>query len=112
MPAMRKTVVLDDFDGKELPEDTKPINLSMGRTTYSLYLSEKSHQALLKALDPFIKDADTTTPGATRHAASTASGRTKKELADIRAWAKDNGHEVSERGRIKGEVIKAFEAAK
>jgi hypothetical protein len=37
--------------------------------------------------------------------------RGKDELAEIRAWAKKNGHEVSERGRIKQDVLDAYDAA-
>ncbi len=42
---------------------------------------------------------------------SSGSGRSSEELAHVRAWARDNGHEVSERGRIKAEVIDAFDKA-
>ena len=33
------------------------------------------------------------------------------ELSDLRAWARDNGFQVSDRGRVSGEVRTAFEAA-
>lgn len=39
------------------------------------------------------------------------SGRSKEELASIREWAKQNGHEVSERGRIKADILEAYDAA-
>ncbi|WP_458864192.1 Lsr2 family DNA-binding protein [Mycobacteroides abscessus] len=32
-------------------------------------------------------------------------------MAAIRQWARKNGYEVSDRGRIKAEVVEAFEAA-
>lgn len=35
----------------------------------------------------------------------------KEQLAHVRAWANENGHQVSARGRISREVIEAFEAA-
>ena len=41
-----------------------------------------------------------------------ASGKSPAELAAIRAWANENGHEVAERGRIKAEIVAAYDAAK
>ncbi|MGW9345564.1 Lsr2 family DNA-binding protein [Streptomyces albidoflavus] len=39
-----------------------------------------------------------------------ASGKTKDELAEIRAWAKENGHDVASHGRVPVRVIAAWEA--
>ena len=51
-------------------------------------------------------------------AASTPSNRTtsgqrqnREQTAAIREWARTNGHNVSDRGRIPLEVVKAFEDA-
>jgi hypothetical protein len=35
----------------------------------------------------------------------------REQTAAIRAWARQNGHEVSDRGRIAKTVVDAFEAA-
>ena len=37
------------------------------------------------------------------------SGKSPEELDAIRAWARDNGHEVANRGRIAASIIKAYE---
>lgn len=39
------------------------------------------------------------------------SGSSSGDATAIREWARENGHEVSERGRISAEVRKAYEAA-
>ena len=39
------------------------------------------------------------------------SGRSKADLAKIRAWARDNGHQVSDRGRISASVQDAYDQA-
>jgi len=46
----------------------------------------------------------------TARAASKASGR-KADLGSVRAWARDNGHKVSDRGRISAEVQAAYDKA-
>ncbi|WP_198538015.1 Lsr2 dimerization domain-containing protein, partial [Mycobacteroides chelonae] len=40
-----------------------------------------------------------------------SASASKEQLAAIRQWARKHGYEVSDRGRIKAEVIEAFEAA-
>lgn len=120
----RKYVLLDDFDGKELPDETEPVNLSMGRTTYMLYLSETNHGKLLKALDPFIKDAETTatrTAPAPAKAGKAASAHDKERMKAIREWAREQGIKyknaqgeettLGERGRIPQEIIDAYDKA-
>lgn len=116
----RKTVLVDDLDGSELPEDTAPVRLSLGRTTYDLYLSEKNHGKLMEAVGPFIENAETSsTPTAPKSPAK--SGTDKERLAKIRVWAQSSGftyknaagEEVTlgDRGRIPDSVVKAYEEA-
>lgn len=120
----RKYVLLDDFDGKELPDDTTPVRLSLGRTTYSLYLSEDNHGKLLKALDPFIADAETEASQGQRTISprnSGASDADKERNAKVRHWAIDTKFEyenakgekttLGDRGRIPDVVVKAWEDA-
>lgn len=38
-----------------------------------------------------------------------ASGKSPAELAAIRAWANENGFEVAERGRIKADIVAAYD---
>ncbi|MFC6712832.1 histone-like nucleoid-structuring protein Lsr2 [Branchiibius cervicis] len=47
----------------------------------------------------------------TGSAASSSTGADREQLAKIREWAKDNGYQVAERGRIKAEILDAYEAA-
>lgn len=67
---------------------------------------------LRKALEPYVT--------AGRKAGSSSAPRTSAarkrparnpEVAAIRAWANDNGHKLSERGRIPAQVVDAYNAA-
>lgn len=119
----RKTVLVDDLDGTELPEDTQPIHLSLGRTTYALYLSEKNHEKLLKAVTPFIENAETVSSSAGRSTAAPAraSNTDKERNQKVRAWAQATGFKfknaageevtLGDRGRIPQEVYEAYDAA-
>ncbi len=117
----RKVVLVDDYDGKELPEDTQPVNLSLGRTTYNLYLSEGNHGKLMEALEPFIKDAETTASAPASAPRVSTAKADRDHLKQVRAWAIANkvtykgadGEErtLGDRGRIPQELIDAYEEA-
>ena len=50
-------------------------------------------------------------PGTTA-AGTHSNGRSPEEMLAIREWAKENGFDVSERGRISAKVYEAYDAAK
>lgn len=119
----RKTVLVDDLDGTELPEDTQPIRLSLGRTTYNLYLSEKNHEKLLEAVTPYIENAETVTgtTSASSRTSSTTKASDKERNAKVREWAQSTGFKftnaageevtLGDRGRIPEAVFKAYDEA-
>lgn len=117
----KRFVLVDDLDGKELPDDTKPVVLSLGRTTYNLYLSEDNHGKLLKALDPFITDAETTSSTAPAATGRKASNTDKERNKAVRAWAQSTGFKyegadgeertLGDRGQIPPVVYEAYDLA-
>lgn len=120
----RKYILTDDLTGEELPEDTDAVRLSLGRTTYNLYLSEDSHGKLLEALNPFIENAETASPSTgtpVRRGSGSASSADKEKLKKVRAWAQATGYKyknaageettLGDRGRIPQEVIDAYDKA-
>ena len=44
-------------------------------------------------------------------AGAAGGGGGKERVQEIREWARQNGHTVSERGRLSGAVVAAYEAA-
>jgi len=97
--------VLDDIDGTEGAET---VSFSYAGKSYEIDLSDGNRKALEKALDPYIK-AGRSSGGGSRRTSSRGSAR--NDLSAIRAWANDNGHTVSERGRVPASVIEAYDAA-
>ncbi|MFD6803051.1 histone-like nucleoid-structuring protein Lsr2 [Streptomyces cyaneofuscatus] len=57
--------------------------------------------------------AGTRTRGAAPTGARTGSGsgRTREELAAIRSWARENGHQVADLGMVPKRVLEAYDAA-
>src|SRR6184192_3558864 len=39
----------------------------------------------------------------------TSSGKSPEELAAVRTWARENGHEVSDKGRVPKEILEAWD---
>jgi Lsr2 len=113
--------IVDDLDQTELADgDGERIEFGFRGVAYHLDLSKSNATKFEKALAPYIKAATEAAAVETetrpRKKASTRRGRggkrsAKQDTAAIRAWANDNGYAVSQRGRIPGEVVEAFQAA-
>jgi hypothetical protein len=104
--AQKITVALeDDLDGGPAAET---VRFGLGGMEYEIDLSKKNANAFRRQLAPFMEHARKAGRGR-RRPGRTASSRERS--ADIRAWAKDQGMTVSERGRISASVADQYEAA-
>jgi hypothetical protein len=101
----QKTIVqlVDDLDGTS-SDDIQTLEFCLDGVTYEIDLNDANAGKLRQHLDAFI--------GSARRTGShqDGSGRSRKQTQAIRAWARNNGHTVCERGRIPAAVIEAFEA--
>ncbi len=105
--AQRVTVELeDDLDGGPADET---LRFGFGGTNYEIDLSNKNASRFRRQLAPYIEHARKAGREQRRRPARTASSRERS--GDIRAWAKDQGIAVSERGRIPASVVEQYEAA-
>jgi Lsr2 len=105
--AQKITVALeDDLDGGPADET---VRFELGGTEYEIDLSKKNAVAFRKQLAPFIDHARKTGRGPRRRAGRPASSRERS--GGIRAWAKERGIAVSDRGRIPASVVEQYEAA-
>ncbi len=106
--------VIDDVDGSDIADGAgERVDFALRGVDYQIDLSSANVAKLEKALKPYV-DAALKVSGTGRRRRVRASGSGKaspEQLAAIRDWARKNGHEVADRGRIKTEIVKAFEAA-
>lgn len=103
------TIMTDDLDGTE-SKDITTVTFGLHGATYEIDLTKKNAKKLDDALSPFLGAARKASAAGRRSSASGA--RTDKEqLTAIREWARKNGHQVSDRGRIKQDVVDAYNAA-
>ena len=109
MAKQTTVTVTDDLDGSA---NAKEVTFSLNGESWTIDLSTKNRGALEKALKPYIAKA--TKQGRRRSSAMPRKSTRqppRKDLAEVREWAKSNGHQVSDRGRISATVQQAYDAA-
>ena len=115
MAKQTHTITTDDLDGSQ---DAQTYTFAVDGQSYEVDLSDENKNKLDEALAPFVGVATkvsggragrASTPG--RRPSSSSTPADKERLSNIRAWARDNGYEVSDRGRIPNKVVEAYESA-
>src|SRR3954470_23066887 len=106
--AQKVQVVLeDDLDGGTADET---VVFGLDGTSYEIDLNKKNAAKLRDALAVWVAAGRRT--GASR-AGARRRGRAARgsQAGDVRSWARANGYQVSERGRISAEIQAAYSAA-
>ena len=104
-------ILVDDIDGSEA---TETVTCGLDGTTYEIDLNDKNAGALRDALATYVGHGRKVGAGPRRGRRSSSSsggaanGPSAKEIRD---WARANGHDVPDRGRVSAEVREAYDAA-
>ena len=106
MATQTMTKLVDDLDGSTAE---RTVTLAWDGHTFEIDLSKKNIAALDNALKPYITAARKIRGNAGRSASRRGSAK-RAGMPDIREWARANGHEISDRGRIPVAVVQAYEA--
>jgi nucleoid-associated protein Lsr2 len=85
------------------------VRFGIGGAEYEIDLSAKNATAFRQQLAPFIDHARKAGRGPRRRPRRTAASRDRG--GGVRAWTKDHGIAVSDRGRIPASVVKQYQAA-
>jgi hypothetical protein len=97
----------DDLDGSKAD---RTVAFTVDGTSYEIDLSKKNATAFAKLLAPYVAAARKAAKPSRRGPTSRQSAR-RPDLGDVRSWARANGHDVSDRGRVSAAVIEAYDAA-
>lgn len=111
----RKMLVqyVDDVDGSLLEEGVgETVRFGLDANDYEIDLSPEHARELRAALENYVA-------AGRRVQKSGGTGRTtalpktgpSRDLTAVRKWAKANGFDVSDRGRVPLKVLEAFDAA-
>jgi hypothetical protein len=107
------TIYIDDLTGEESSE-VSTHTFSLDGVLYEIDLVPASFDKLMDALKPFMESGRKAgrgrRPGATGRRTAPSSTSTV-DTAAIRSWAKENGYEVNDRGRVPANVREAYDKA-
>jgi len=103
----RKTFVelIDDIDGSKAEQT---VTFSLDGVSYEIDLSEDNAARLREELGTWVAKSRRVSGRRTR---GTGASAPAKDSAKVREWARENGYEVSDRGRISAEIRTAYENA-
>lgn len=101
---VQRTVIVrsDDIDGTPA---SRSIEFTIDGVSYTIDLSEEHAGEFDAALDPWIRHARRTSKPR-----GTQSPVAKGSNDAVRAWARANGHQISDRGRISAAITEAYAA--
>jgi hypothetical protein len=105
---VKVTVVCDlPHDGEVEGQET--VQFSFDGTAYEIDLCSKHTKELREKVGQYADHARKVSAGGRRRRSRSGPGRERS--GEIRAWAKDRGYKVSERGRIPATIIAEYEAS-
>ncbi|MBY8862064.1 Lsr2 family protein [Nocardia sp. CA2R105] len=102
--------LIDDYDGKSKAEET--VLFGIDGVEYEIDLSVKNAGKLRDAFEQWAEPARKV--GRISKGKSKIGGRTaadKEQTKAVREWARKNGYDVSNRGRIQASIVEAYNKA-
>jgi hypothetical protein len=90
------TLFIDDIDGGEA-EGT--VRFGLDGTEFEIDLNSKHSEELRKALEKYVTHA--------------RIGRKSSSVdtVAVRAWARENGYDIKDRGRVPADLVEKYQAA-
>ncbi len=109
MAQRQQTILTDDLEGGDSPA-SETVTFALDGVSYEIDLNEDNAKRLRDDLSTWTGHARKQRGGArpVRRARSTGSGQ---DTGAIRTWARENGYEISDRGRVPGKIVDAYHAA-
>jgi Lsr2 len=103
-----QVILVDDVDGGAAEET---LSFSLDGVSYEIDLSAANAAKLRDSFAPYVGTArrlgGRSSTGRSRPRRGTGDNRT----AQIREWARANGHQVNERGRVAAGIVAAYDKA-
>ena len=109
--------LVDDLDGTVLEVgEGETVLFSLDGTAYEIDLTDENAASLRGAVAPYLAAARSISSSRSSSGSGSGGGGRRRrtgqqDYSAIRAWAKSNGYQVSERGRVPASVLEAYEAA-
>ncbi|OEU94388.1 histone-like nucleoid-structuring protein Lsr2 [Streptomyces oceani] len=106
-----QVLLVDDLEGGEADET---VTFALDGKSYEIDLNTANADKLRDALADFVKAgrrAGRSGRGKGGGRTASSGGGSGPDTAKIRAWAKEQGYEVNDRGRVPANIREAYEKA-
>ncbi|GAA4349574.1 histone-like nucleoid-structuring protein Lsr2 [Angustibacter luteus] len=103
-----QVVLIDDIDGGDA---SQTVTFALDGVTYEIDLNDENAAKLRDSFSLWVGSGRRVSGRSPRAARPASRAGGSEDTAAIREWAKQNGHQVSERGRISATVRDAYNAA-
>ncbi len=107
------TLFIDDIDGGEADGT---VRFALDGTDYEIDLNAKHSEELRSALGKYVSHARKV-GGTARRTSGRAAGRVSRggssalNTTEIRNWARENGYDIKDRGRVPADLVAKYQAA-
>jgi nucleoid-associated protein Lsr2 len=106
-----QTLFIDDIDGGEA---AGTVRFALDGTEYEIDLNARHSEELRSALGAYVAHARKA--GGTARRSGRAAGRGRgagpvPNTTEIRNWARENGYDIKDRGRVPADLIAKYQAA-
>ncbi len=101
-----QTILLDDMDGGEA---RRTATFAIDGKAYEIDLNDANLDKLSDALAPFIEKARRSSTTGGRRPATRGASSSNGDASAVRTWAREQGYEVSDRGRVPKEIRDAYD---
>jgi hypothetical protein len=103
-----QTLFIDDIDGGEADGT---VRFALDGAEYEIDLSVKHSDEMRDSLKKFIAHARKVGGSARRSGARGPRRPSSTDSVAVRAWARENGYDIKERGRVPAEVVAKYRQA-
>jgi len=100
-------MLVDDIDGTEAVES---VSFSLDGVSYEIDLTAANAKKLRNDLAAWVGHARRS-GGRKSSRKGGAAGQRRSDLSAVRQWARKNGSQVSDRGRISADILAAYDKA-
>jgi hypothetical protein len=103
-----QTLFIDDLDGGEA---AGTVRFGLDGTEYEIDLSKEHADALYTALGAYVEHARKVSSSSRRQARGGRRGSDAINTAKVREWAKGQGIDIKDRGRVPASVVEQYRTA-
>ena len=103
-----QVLLVDDINGAEAAET---VSFSLDGVSYEIDLTAENAKKLRNDLSTWVGHGRRSGGRKSSRRATTSGGTRRGDLGAVREWARNNGHKVSDRGRISADILAAYDQA-